>query len=795
MFDPPSTQSLNESQRLAVEHVDGPLLMLAGPGSGKTRVITNRIARMLSLGIPSSQILALTFTNKAADEMQRRVEKLASGQRVWMGTFHRFCARLLREHGPLVGLKENYSIYDMDDSHKQLKLVIADEEVDLGMVTPERIASEISRVKNRLISPDNYVPAPGNPVGQLTAEIYPLYARRMLQASACDFDDLLLHVATMLREHPELRRALDDRFRYIMVDEYQDTNLAQYTIVRSLSIDWPNLAVTGDPDQSIYGWRGANLNNILNFESDYTDVQVIRLEENYRSTPNILRVADQLISHNTKRKRKDLYTSKPEGKPVMLVGYPHSRDEADTIAARIATDIRSGRRRARDFAIFFRVNALSRQFERALSDEGVPYKIVNGVEFYQRKEIKDVVAYLHLINNPANDMAFMRVINTPPRGIGKTTINRICQFAHEQRIPLLDAARQAGMIDSLNKRAPVAVAKFVSIYDRICILRNAPIEEILGNILYESGYRESLAQSEVEQDHERLANVDELLNDAREFDNGYDAIDRVERFLERVSLVANTDDWESTSDVVTLMTLHSAKGLEFPVVFIIAVEQGMLPHERSLESVTQLEEERRLFFVGITRAEEELQISTASYRDFRGGRRMAVPSEFLMEIPRNEMQCVFPEYGYGYRYGSNDTNDHASQDRYADESYQEPVFKNEGGEENDSFNVAEFESQSEFDGIDEAPDDQELTPASVAARATTATDLFEIGGDDGIDEIAVDPLVFEHDMIVTHPIHGTGKIIALSGRDHKRRATVQFCGEAGQVKFYLAHSPLRPLQT
>ncbi|MFT5528044.1 MAG: DNA helicase-2/ATP-dependent DNA helicase PcrA, partial [Pirellulaceae bacterium] len=311
MFDPPSTQSLNESQRLAVEHVDGPLLMLAGPGSGKTRVITNRIARMLSLGIPSSQILALTFTNKAADEMQRRVEKLASGQRVWMGTFHRFCARLLREHGPLVGLKENYSIYDMDDSHKQLKLVIADEEVDLGMVTPERIASEISRVKNRLISPDNYVPAPGNPVGQLTAEIYPLYARRMLQASACDFDDLLLHVATMLREHPELRRALDDRFRYIMVDEYQDTNLAQYTIVRSLSIDWPNLAVTGDPDQSIYGWRGANLNNILNFESDYTDVQVIRLEENYRSTPNILRVADQLISHNTKRKRKDLYTSKP----------------------------------------------------------------------------------------------------------------------------------------------------------------------------------------------------------------------------------------------------------------------------------------------------------------------------------------------------------------------------------------------------------------------------------------------------------------------------------------------------
>src|SRR5262245_15304904 len=356
-------ESLTAAQLAAVTHVDGALLILAGPGSGKTRVVTHRIAHLLQQSIPGKNILALTFTNKAADEMKARVARLVPLPTVWMGTFHRFCARLLRMYGQLVGLNENYSIYDVDDSSRMLAEAILDEGIELTHATPEAIAHAISWAKNNLMGPDEYVPRRGHHLGGIVERVYPAYQRRLLQATAVDFDDLLLHVARLLKDNPDIRARLDDRYRYILVDEYQDTNLAQYAIVRALSIDHPNLAVTGGPDQSIYGWLGANLSNILEFEKDFPSVKVVRLEQNYRSTKAILRVADELIRHNIRRKEKRLFTDNPEGVAVRLSAYPTQRDEADDIAGRIAAAIHGESRRPRDFAIFYRTNALSRQIE------------------------------------------------------------------------------------------------------------------------------------------------------------------------------------------------------------------------------------------------------------------------------------------------------------------------------------------------------------------------------------------------------------------------------------------------
>src|SRR6478672_7336043 len=663
-------ESLTAAQLAAVTHVDGPLLILAGPGSGKTRVVTHRIAHLLHQGIAGKNILALTFTNKAADEMKARLARLLPLPTVWMGTFHRFCARLLRMYGQLVGLSENYSIYDMDDSRRMLAEAILDEGVDLSHTTPEAISHAISWAKNNLMGPDEYVPRRGHHIGGIVQRVYPAYQRRLLQANAVDFDDLLLHVARLLKDNEEVRARLDERYRYILVDEYQDTNLAQYAIVRALSRNHPNLAVTGDPDQSIYGWRGANLSNILEFEKDFPSVKVVRLEQNYRSTKAILRIADELIRHNVRRKKKELFTDNAEGAAVRLTAYPTQRDEADDIAAQIAGAIHNESRRPRDFAIFYRTNALSRQIEHSLREHVVPYQIVNGLEFYQRKEIKDILAYLHLLNNPRSDVALLRVINTPVRGIGKATIDRLRDYARMSGLPLLEAARRAGVVEGISKKSAVAVAKFIALFDRIGEAIHGAIEEIVGLVLSETGYREVLENSESEEEQDRLANIEELLTAAREFDVKHPEANSLEQFLEETSLVADTDAWETETDRVTLMTLHAAKGLEFPAVFIVACEQGLLPHDRSLYDDDKLEEERRLLFVGITRAREELQLSYAQYRAFRGQTSPTVPSSFLMELPRHEMKLsdsvssrrTTPDWEEGFEPGAHvDENLAASQ--------------------------------------------------------------------------------------------------------------------------------------
>jgi DNA helicase-2/ATP-dependent DNA helicase PcrA len=767
--------SLTAAQREAVEHIDGPLLILAGPGSGKTRVVTHRIANLLRHGVPARQILALTFTNKAADEMKSRVERLAPGQSVWVSTFHRFCARLLRQYASLVGLEQNYTIYDTGDSAAVLRRACAEADVDTKHFTPPQMAVAISWAKNNLIGPEEYQPRVGQPLGAVVAKVYPVYQRRLLAANAVDFDDLLLHVAALLRANPELRETLDARYRYILVDEYQDTNLAQYAIVRALSITYPNLSVTGDPDQSIYGWRGANINNILNFEHDFQNVHVVRLEQNYRSTQRIVRVAAELISWNTKRKQKGLFTENPEGGPVRYVAYPTQMDEADHIAAQIAEAVHSGRRRPGDFAIFYRVNALSRPLEFALRSAGIPYQMVNGVEFYQRREIKDVLAYLLLINNPRDDVAFLRVVNMPPRGIGKTTLDRLAAHATSRGRSLLETAREAGMIGVIPKKAAVAVAKFVAMYDRLSLVSMRPVEEILGHVLNETGYQAHLIDSGLDEDQERLANIQELLTAAREFDEQTPGEGHLEEFLENVCLINDVDVWESSDDRVAMMTLHASKGLEFPCVYIVAVEEGLLPHERSQNSPDELEEERRLFFVGITRAQEELQLSVSQYREFRGRRQLTIPSKFLVELPFDEMEAAEGAWS-------------KEEETSCDEAWDEPAH--EGDE------VQVHDDDLVWSPPDASEGETGIRPTGISQigklRIPTLTTAAELAAPSQTGT-GLSPELFHQGMVVLHPEYGLGKIVALSGSGLRRTATVSFAS-AGEKKFVLAQSALRPMK-
>lgn len=802
---------LTDVQRQAVEHIDGPMLVLAGPGSGKTRVVTHRIANLIRHGVHPSSILAMTFTNKAADEMKERVERLAPGHPVWIGTFHRFCSRLLRRYASYVGLDANFTIFDTDDSRRALKQVIEVLKLPLTMTTPDRLAHQISSLKNRLISAEDYEPRFGSDLGPILADVYPAYQKRLLEANAVDFDDLLMHVARMLQMNPELRAQLDERYAYILVDEYQDTNVAQYAIVRGLSIDHPNLAVTGDPDQSIYGWRGATLKNILNFEHDYPSVRVVRLEQNYRSTPNILAVADALIRNNRHRKHKELFTSNPSGAPVRLVTYPSGADEANDIVRQIVQQHRTHGRRLSDVAIFFRTNALSRTVEYSLRDAGLPYQIVNGLEFYQRKEVKDILAYLHVIHNPRNDVALARIINVPARRIGSTSLKRLMEFAYDQGMSLLEAARLADKITSLGKPARQAIRAFATLMDRLSEPSSSVLDQ-MRRVVEETGYLEELEHSQLPEDQDRVANVEELLAAAGEFDDRYEEGDVLSAFLEHVALVSDVDAWEQT-DKVTLMTLHAAKGLEFPVVYIVAVEQGILPHERSTQSDEQLEEERRLLFVGITRAKEELQLSWSEARNHQGGVRRCVPSMFLLELPRGDMELNRSLYGLGVDADDSDLSDHFVDDLHDDDDAAWAT-------DDDHVEAADdLYAQEMHEHFCDDPDDAMLRPNHLAAKKSntrtfrTASEMLSGStqkdmmsknspSDDAaevpakpvprpLDPSGVDPATFRVGMTVIHPEYGPGKVLDLSGSGKSRVGKINFA-TVGAKTFVLSMSPVRP---
>lgn len=802
-------RDLTEPQRLAVTHVNGPLLILAGPGSGKTRVVTHRVAYLISQGIAPWNITALTFTNKAAQEMRARLDRLAPGQPVWMGTFHRFCARLLRRYPATLGLKENYSILDSNDSAQVVRRAIEAAKVSTTHRTPAQIAASISRFKNRLMLPEHLEGKQLSAGDHVAARVYPVYQQLLLTANCVDFDDLLLHTATLLRDNAELREELDAKHRYIMVDEYQDTNLAQYAIVRALSVQYPHLAVTGDPDQSIYGWRGADINNILDFEKDYPQVRTVRLEENYRSTPEILRAADGLIRYNSKRKAKELFTHNPPGASVVVRRYEDGYEEADDIAEQIAMGLESGSLRASEVAIFCRMNALFGILEHAFRARSIPYQIVNGISFYQRKEIKDIVAYLQLVNNASHDVAFQRVINTPARGIGAVTIKALVQYANEHRIPLLQAAREASQIHGLAARSAKKVLSFVEMYERLCGKATAPLAELVNYVFEESGYKVHLEKTAEDTiDTDRAANVDNLIDSARIFDEQFPEDGSLDLFLEQVALTSDTDAWDSETECISLMTLHAAKGLEFPQVFIIGVENGMLPHSRSMDDPAQLEEERRLLFVGITRAEKRLQLSYVRRRTLHGRPIASAPSHFLVEIPREELDMRQSPDPTEYFYGgaSEDSMDQSADypdswdlvDESNDDLAQDEIPAADQTTTFDEYNQLDTPTDTGSGQADRpAKPNPSATPrrsvreSAFPSNLTTAANLLA-GQNAGGQNAGGRQTPFETGMRVEHPEYGEGVILRMTGTGRKQTARVEFANGQSE-SFRLVFAKLKPL--
>jgi DNA helicase II / ATP-dependent DNA helicase PcrA len=625
---------LTPAQREAVTHLDGPLLILAAAGSGKTRVITRRVAFLLQQGIRAGSILAITFTNKAAGEMQKRVETLAPGNRVWISTFHSLGARLLRQYADRLRLDRNFTIYDQADRAKMVKVALEDAGVDNNRFSPDAVSGAISKAKNQLLSPEKYAGRANDFFGQVVTRVYPIYEKRMRDANALDFDDLLYWPAMALRHDAELRAELDARFRYVLIDEYQDTNQAQYAIARGLSQDQPNLCVVGDPDQSIYAFRGSDIRNILDFERDFPHARVLTLTTNYRSTKAILEAAGTLITNNTQRKPKDLVTDNAAGLPVTVLTFETGLDEAEGIAKRIRAAVENDKRHYRDFAVFMRINALSRALETAFVKLRVPFQIVKGLAFFERKENRDVLAYLRLMLNPRDNLSFERAVNEPARGIGKVSLEHLRAYAEPREVSLLSAAREASKIPAIKGKARTALEDFAKLIDDLAQLRDSPPDDVIRQVLDKSGYRRMLLDSHNTEDEERLANIEELITAAKQY-AAEDSTRTIADFLENITLASDLDGWDTEQDCVSVMTMHSAKGLEFPVVYMVATEQGLLPHERSLGRAQEVEEERRLAFVGMTRAMEELYLSHSRLREFRGNTMYAVPSMFLEELPKS----------------------------------------------------------------------------------------------------------------------------------------------------------------
>jgi DNA helicase-2/ATP-dependent DNA helicase PcrA len=743
---------LTPSQREAVTHTEGPLLVLAGAGSGKTRVITRRVASMLRAGIAPENLLAITFTNKAAGEMRERIEALAPNSRVWIGTFHGFCARQLRIHAPLAGLNPGFTIYDQADRLRAVKDVLEQFQGDANL-TPERVEAAISRAKNDLVSPQLLRTRARDERDVLTARAFEAYEEKLRACSAVDFDDLLIHVVAILKDHPDVRAALDRRYRYVLVDEYQDTNLAQYAIVRGLSVDHPNLCVTGDPDQSIYGWRGANLSNILEFEHDYPGCRVVKLERNYRSTKNILSVADHLIKFNRDRKPKSLQTENPRGAPVALTFYARETEEAEGIASRIQGLVQEGEYRYSDIAIFFRMTALTRPIEQALRSARVPYQMVGGVSFYDRQEVKDVLAYLNLLANPKDDLSFARVFNVPPRGLGKTSLDHLVRGARERGLPLLAMATHASEVEGLKGKAARGFQEFARLIEELANLADHPADEVIRQILDRTGYREFLSADGNERGEDRKANLDELITAANEFDQEHPGA-AIHDFLAEITLASPIDRWDQDEGAVTLMTLHAAKGLEFPVVFIVALEEGLLPHTRAKTSDRELEEERRLLFVGITRAQRELYLSHCRVRTFRGLQQATNHSRFLNELPAGSMEF---------------------HDRSGVDSTPGPPAQGS-------------------DGWPRRPAVLPATSPATAFRLTTAAQLagatpgLGAGQASGSGPGNADALV--PGATVMHPQFGIGRITSVEGAGTRRKGTVAFAVGPPRT-FVLAMAPLR----
>lgn len=638
----PIFDTLNDRQCEAVKHTEGPLLITAGAGSGKTKVLTCRIAHLLELGVAPYRILAITFTNKAAKEMKERVTNLVGAQAdsIWLSTFHSFCAKLLRfEVDGFHGYTRNFTIYDSSDQLVLVKDCLKKLNLDDKQFMPRSVLGTISSAKNVLMDAKAFAAKASDFYEQKVADVYALYQEKLRENNAVDFDDLLFLAVRLLQEKEDVREKYQSRFQYILVDEYQDTNHAQYALTKILAARWRNICVVGDADQSIYAWRGADIRNIIDFTRDYPDAASIKLEQNYRSTKTILHAANAVIDNNESRPKKTLWTENPAGNKIIHYQAQTEHDEADYIAGVIYNRHEISHEPYGDMAILFRTNAQSRVLEEKLMRYAIPYTMVGGTKFYDRKEIKDVLAYLRLLYNPEDSLSLTRIINVPKRNIGATTMEHVAAYAEEQGISLFEALSSTDEIP-VTKRARTSLENFAAmIFDLLNDIEGKDVLSLIETVIKQTGYGDML-DKEAEHDPQgesRKENVGEFLSVAKDYmDSNPDG--NLQDFLENVALVSDVDDFESSDSKVTLMTLHAAKGLEFPVVFLTGLDEGLFPHSRTLLDPAQVEEERRLAYVGITRAERQLYVTNAITRIMYGRISAYMPSRFLAEIPPQLME-------------------------------------------------------------------------------------------------------------------------------------------------------------
>ena len=739
---------LNPVQQEAVLETEGPLLVFAGAGSGKTRVLTYRIAYLVQeKGVHPRNIFAVTFTNKAADEMRERVENLLgeSAKGAWVSTFHSACARILRQHIEFLGFKRNFVIYDDQDQERHLKTIMKDLNLDFKMFPPKAIQSSIEHLKNEGMTPDQYSPNPYNIFQKRLALVYQRYQEDLKRNNAVDFGDLLTFVAILFRRFPEILRSYQDLCRYVMVDEFQDTNLIQYQLIRQMVEGHHNICVVGDDDQSIYRWRGAEIGNILNFGKDFPEAKIITLEQNYRSTQNILQAANHVVRKNRYRKEKKLWTENPEGEPLFFYVAEDEADEARFVVQKIMDHASNGKsvRPYHDISVFYRINAQSRAIEDELVKRKIPYTVVGGMKFYERKEIKDVLAYLKLIDNPSDGLSLRRIINVPPRGIGEKTIEKIEAFSKEKRLPLYEGLKQAVEEDWLPHAAKARMKEFVQWIETF--RKDAEIltlSQLTLALLAQTEYLQRLKEEGTDEALSKIENIDELINVMMGLEQGEEKVS-LESFLDKVSLVTDVDLYEDKENRVSLMTLHCAKGLEFPVVFIVGIEEGLLPHYRRGEEIEDMEEERRLFYVGMTRAKEKLFFSRAEERSTFGVGRANLASRFLDELPMELLQ------------------------------------------------LEERKGRMESLFSQEIPWKDDMDQTGVRADDPSQETSYPEGGG-----IALSPDGFfqlKIGMRVRHPKFGEGKVTSVEGVDEDQKATI-FFGNVGAKRLKVRYANLEILQ-
>lgn len=777
----PFVDGLNPDQLDAVVHDDGPLLVVAGAGSGKTRVLTHRIANLIHLGVHPSKILAITFTNKAAKEMRERVFELVGPvvKTMWVSTFHSACVRILRANGEAIGYPRQFSIYDSADSNRLVSYVIRDLGLDSKRFPPRTVQGIISLKKNELVSPDEMSDHAENPFDKKHAEVYAEYQARLLKAGAMDFDDLLINVVRLFREHPNVLEHYRERFTNILVDEYQDTNQAQNEIVLMLAGGHRRVTVVGDSDQGVYGWRGADLRNILDFEEAFPDVTTVVLDQNYRSTQTILDAANAVIDNNSERKPKALWTDLGSGDVITRYHAEDEGDEATFIATTARQVTETNDTNWRDIAVLYRTNAQSRVLEEAFMRVGVPYKVVGGTRFYDRREVKDAMAYLRTVVNPSDEVSLKRILNTPKRGVGDASVDKLDAFARSEGIAFVDALRRCDEA-GVSGKALRGIGQFVELLDGLNATAADPTYgpgDVLQLALEGSGYLAELEAADTIEDHTRIENLGELIGSAREFTV-------IDEFMEQVALVADTDQIPEDGDVadnqVVLMTLHSAKGLEYPTVFLAGVEEGVFPHIRALTEPDQMEEERRLAYVGITRAMQKLYMSHAWSRQLFGSTQYNPPSRFFDEIPAELIESkgnVTGRSSYGrqsYRSGGGYREERGSAYRYDPPPYRRGQQQDETG--GIDINADLKEAEAADDAHKNRVVDAAMRAGQRAPEPSNSQDLGLGVGDQ-----------------VEHPAFGAGTIIAVDGEGDKTEAVINFSGGVGLKHLSLAWAPLKKI--